>query len=78
MTLPKMIMNYIFVSLVLLIPIACSPSSESPVLPEVASGNAPARTINEDVHTLQVFSPEKDGYGFKNFSGGSNDSSIKT
>tara|TARA_B100000519_G_scaffold60549_1_gene50886 strand:+ start:337 stop:2772 length:2436 start_codon:yes stop_codon:yes gene_type:complete len=78
MTMPKMILNYIFVSLVLLIPIACSPSSESPVLPEVASVNAPARTINEDVHTLQVFSPEKDGFGFKNFSGGSNDSSIKT
>lgn len=77
--MPKMILNYIFVSLALLIPIACSSSSESPILTEVASVNSPTSVaLDEEISTLQIFNPEKDGFGFKNFSGGENNSSIKT
>ena len=78
--MPKSIFNYIFISLILFIFIGCSSSDESSISPELQSkfiANSSENPVEKIVSYLMIFNPQKDGFGFKNFRGGEDSSSIK-
>jgi len=76
----KMIFNYIFTPLILLVLIGCGPSDKTE---DVSLSNSQTiietseNTVEKLFSYLMIFNPQKDGFGFKNFRGGEDSSSIK-